>query len=389
MNAITFADEFAIRTAPKGGYQNEQKAAYRAQVWEHLKAAKDYIQHDFDRVLIMPSSEGLEIDVALAHGIPPEHLLCVDRSAAVIATSKWRKKYPDIDFMACEISVAPCKAEQRGWRICAANLDLCGNFSEDMINTVADFWNGVRGAGPFLMGLTVAKGREGRATDLLLSHFNRQIFNEKRIGALTGIAGLDVTKIHDEGSYVGGKQPMAWAVFEAECKLLSIRKSNIEAAQAILRKIRSGELQDRFTARDVKRHQWAGLSDGAVVEQGLEMLAYTEKLLKVQTWTGGRPKFQYMVSPNNHPDISHNALAKAAAMFEAQSCVADAQSVMKMKKYLAEKYQGKIIRKRDIQQLGPSTFRRNLPLTLDALSKLAQLGVVSVIKPDREWIVLT
>ncbi len=69
------------------------------------------------------------------------------------------------------------------------------------------------------------------------------------------------------------------------------------AAQAILRKIRSGHLQDRFTVRDVKRHQWAGLSDGAVVEQGLEMLTENNWLRSIPVPTGGRPTEQFLINP--------------------------------------------------------------------------------------------
>lgn len=72
------------------------------------------------------------------------------------------------------------------------------------------------------------------------------------------------------------------------------------AAQAILRKIRGGDLQDCFTARDVKRHQWAGLSDGAVVEQGLEMLVDNNWLRPVPVPTGGRPSEQFLINPAAH-----------------------------------------------------------------------------------------
>jgi uncharacterized protein DUF3987 len=44
------------------------------------------------------------------------------------------------------------------------------------------------------------------------------------------------------------------------------------AAQAILTKIREGELQDGFTAREVHQHDWSGLTDRDQVQAGLNLL---------------------------------------------------------------------------------------------------------------------
>src|SRR5262249_57449473 len=44
------------------------------------------------------------------------------------------------------------------------------------------------------------------------------------------------------------------------------------AAQAILTKVREGELQDGFTARDVHQHDWSGLTDREQVQAGLDLL---------------------------------------------------------------------------------------------------------------------
>lgn len=217
--AIAYAAEFdnpTLRAAPKAGYNTEAKAKYRSDVWRHLANARDLIHSPTDKVLIMPSREGLEIDVALSHGIPRESLLCVDRSAAIIATSVWRKVHPDIAFMACDAGEAPERAMKRGWRIVAANLDLCGNFSEAMVQTVRRFWRGVRGQEDFILGLTVAKGREGSAISYLLNAAAKTDGLDNRVAAILSAAevyspGIKMNMI-GQGQYKSGAQPMAWAV---------------------------------------------------------------------------------------------------------------------------------------------------------------------------------
>ena len=47
----------------------------------------------------------------------------------------------------------------------------------------------------------------------------------------------------------------------------------LNAAQAILARIRKGDLCDGFTARDVHQHDWSGLTDRDHVHAGLSLLA--------------------------------------------------------------------------------------------------------------------
>lgn len=77
----------------------------------------------------------------------------------------------------------------------------------------------------------------------------------------------------------------------------SASAQSTDAAQAILRKIRSGHLTDRFTARDVKRPKWARLSDGPAVEQGLEILVDNNWISPLPVSTGGRPSEQFLINP--------------------------------------------------------------------------------------------
>jgi hypothetical protein len=72
------------------------------------------------------------------------------------------------------------------------------------------------------------------------------------------------------------------------------------AAQAILSKIRQGELQDGFTAREVHQHDWSGLTERDQVQAGLDLLVelhYLAASTAATSGRGGRPTTTYIVNP--------------------------------------------------------------------------------------------
>ena len=55
-----------------------------------------------------------------------------------------------------------------------------------------------------------------------------------------------------------------------------------------------------FTARDVRRHQWSSLKDGAAVEAALDWLEDDDRIRSEDVGsrtTGGRPKVIYHINP--------------------------------------------------------------------------------------------
>jgi hypothetical protein len=70
-----------------------------------------------------------------------------------------------------------------------------------------------------------------------------------------------------------------------------------ETAKAILSRIRKGDLRDDFTARDVYRNQWSGLSDREAVQAGLELLVDLDWLAASSSQTGGRSRTSYRINP--------------------------------------------------------------------------------------------
>jgi len=86
--------------------------------------------------------------------------------------------------------------------------------------------------------------------------------------------------------------------FESHAKRLhsSGRRLVVRAARTILDKARTRALPDYFTARDVYRNQWAGLSDRSAVADALDMLAAHGWLTEADLSTGGRPSTTYCLT---------------------------------------------------------------------------------------------
>jgi hypothetical protein len=210
---------------PKTGYDGDTKQAYREAVWaDMLKIASDRLMTDPAAVLVvMPSSGTEEIDTLVSMGVDPADIFAIDQSAAVIATSKWRKKYPGVRFAACKVSEAPAILKKRGLVAVAANLDLCCNFSDELVSEVDAFVAGHMSVDDFCFSVTVTKGREGKAINSLLSlHGSDDRLPDKRIAALVAVSqwagkqghGIGhAWQIRAGGAYRAYSCPMAWQVF--------------------------------------------------------------------------------------------------------------------------------------------------------------------------------
>ena len=86
--------------------------------------------------------------------------------------------------------------------------------------------------------------------------------------------------------------------FESHARRLhcSGRRVTVKAARAIIDKARAAVLPDAFTARDVYRNEWAGLSDRAAVADALDLLAAHGWLTEATVETGGRPTAIYSLT---------------------------------------------------------------------------------------------
>jgi hypothetical protein len=73
--------------------------------------------------------------------------------------------------------------------------------------------------------------------------------------------------------------------------------ADLKAAQAILDKLRRGELSHTFAPRDIYRQGWAHLSDRTQVTEALQILVEHDHLAEVTITTPGRSRHVYQVNP--------------------------------------------------------------------------------------------
>lgn len=73
--------------------------------------------------------------------------------------------------------------------------------------------------------------------------------------------------------------------------------SDIPAAKALLKKLLAGELEDRFTLRDVYRPQWSGLATPDDAKRAVEVLVEFDWLRTEVEQTGGRSRTWYRLNP--------------------------------------------------------------------------------------------
>lgn len=95
-------------------------------------------------------------------------------------------------------------------------------------------------------------------------------------------------------------QAIGWADYlqsHARRAYASLSVDNAEAARAIWRRVRKGDLTGPFTARDIQRKGWSGLADKERVASGLAALLDADWIAASVTETGGRPSTTYQPNP--------------------------------------------------------------------------------------------
>lgn len=127
------------RIAPKEGYRFGNKAQYRRTIWANFRR-KLRGQTAQAHAALMPSIEGLEIEVAKQNGFRECHLHVIDSNPAIVATLK--RKYPYINTYGVDVRKAIDRIRERGVRLSCANWDFCGPavsaLGQDLMSTCSD-----------------------------------------------------------------------------------------------------------------------------------------------------------------------------------------------------------------------------------------------------------
>lgn len=93
---------------------------------------------------------------------------------------------------------------------------------------------------------------------------------------------------------------LAWAEYletHARRAYGAATSRDVEAARAILHRIKRGDLPERFASYDVWRPQWTGLPDSETAGKGLRLLVELDWLNDITEQTAGRPRTVYVVNP--------------------------------------------------------------------------------------------
>jgi putative DNA primase/helicase len=101
----------------------------------------------------------------------------------------------------------------------------------------------------------------------------------------------------------------------------SAAEAELEAARAILERIRTGDLKDGFTCRDVYKTHRKNLSTPDSAQAGLNLLLDHDWLVAERTGGAGRPSFRYLIRDGGHDglDRSLQKSAKSARKASAKS----------------------------------------------------------------------
>lgn len=147
-----------IRSAPAGGYAFVEKEEYRQLVWSGFVRFFGR-SVDTKRVLLLPSIEGREVEVAIEHGFREENLFVVDKNPAIVATLK--RRFSKIHTYGVTASRACKRIFQEGVILDGANLDFTGQVCSSLTLEMESILTSKCWSDPSFIAVTVMRGREG------------------------------------------------------------------------------------------------------------------------------------------------------------------------------------------------------------------------------------
>lgn len=145
------------RSAPEAGYDFGNKRQYRRTIWATFRKLCVGSLAD-SHALLMPSSEGDEIDVALNNGFREYNLHVVDWNPAIVAHLK--RRHPLINTYGCLVSKAGERIARSGIKLSVANLDLCNQISAARTVEIETFFRNEPMVDGGAAAFTILRGRE-------------------------------------------------------------------------------------------------------------------------------------------------------------------------------------------------------------------------------------
>jgi hypothetical protein len=211
------------RSAPEGGYVGGTKAQYRRNVWATFRDAARRQMWPISEcdVLLMPSSEGKEIEVAEAAGFHRRRLHVVDSNAAIVASLT--KRFPGINTYGVTAGRAAERIAKAGVRLRFANLDFCGPVSRSLSHELAQFAQSGCLAGTACVAVTELRGRERKPAQSYLQEAcgedPRDHLKESWKAVFARLSVLDVKRALFVGCHLAYRHDRAMATsFPLRCE---------------------------------------------------------------------------------------------------------------------------------------------------------------------------
>lgn len=181
------------RTAPSCGYDVGRKRQYRREVYRAL--CDGLVNKPSLQVLLMPSIEGDEIDVALSHGFAPTNLHVVDKSKDIIETLT-RQRRLGFQPYGCDLFAAFEQIRSKGLQLDVANIDWTAKANDKVLS-------GLRGASRdrtwsprARVAVSFQRGREDQKSSILVKGMALPYFNSALEPLSASHCGFELT-LHD------------------------------------------------------------------------------------------------------------------------------------------------------------------------------------------------
>lgn len=231
------------RSAPETGYDFGNKGQYRRNVWATFRAAarrQGWARSACD-VLLMPSIEGKEIEVAEAAGFSRYRMHVVDENPAIVAVLQ--RRYPGINTYGVTVARAAKRLATNGIKLKFANLDFCGQVAPRLSHELFCFASaGCLDDSLAYMAVTMLRGRENQGTqDYLCAAMGESLrgrLNGKWRDVLSKLSEWDTRRVLFIGSHLAyrggdhlvstvpircesyrstaGTQTMLWSVWQVQ-----------------------------------------------------------------------------------------------------------------------------------------------------------------------------
>jgi hypothetical protein len=240
-----------VAREPSGGYDFPAKDKYRWLVWGAFAEYLDNVS--MAKIVFFPGKKGLEIPIALSLGFREENLIAVDNSAALLASAKWRSKYPLVRIYGNELSRAVERMKADGVSVNAANLDFCNALSDESIGQFLSFihggvlkWGGV-------VSVTMLRGRDSAGILALARKIkippllSDSPLRPSILFSLSDIKGESRPVRHGFYKSTAGKQVMDWLV----CRIMS--DLDIDGERRLADRLRADIIHNFSETRDFWR----------------------------------------------------------------------------------------------------------------------------------------